>query len=103
MCIEQLALEVAFPELCFRELDAGQHQTGMGAENERHHLVWYVIIICFGHYWKLFEYIVYELWCDDNFDFTALYRLWARIYELTRTATFLVFCCCFGKDEVLRR
>lgn len=102
MCIEQLALEVAFPELCFRKLDVDQHGTGTRARNDRHHLIWNVITICFRHHWKLFKDVVYKLRCDDDFDFSALYRLWAGIYELTRTATFLVFCCCLCKQEVLR-
>lgn len=101
MCIEQLALKVAFPKLCFRQLDGGQHYT-LAREGTISHLVWYVIIICFCHHWKFLEYIMYELGCDDNFDFAALNRLWAGIYQLTWTATFLVFCCCLCKEKVLR-
>lgn len=102
MCVEQLALKVAFPELCFRELDASQHCTGTRARNDRCHLVWYIIVICFRHHWKLLKDIVYELRCDDDFDLSALYRLWARIYKLAGTATSLTLCCCLCKQEVLR-
>lgn len=69
---------------------------------QTNHLVWYVIIVCLCHHWKFFEYIMYELRCDDNFDFSALYCLWTGIYELTWTATFLVFRRCLCKQEVLR-
>jgi hypothetical protein len=102
MRIEQLALEVAFPELCFGKLDGGQHGAETRARNDRHHLVWYVVTIRFRHHRELFKDVVYKLRCDDDFHFAALYRLWAGIYELTRAATFLVFCCCRCKQEVLR-
>ena len=97
MCIEQLALEVALPEICFGKLDVAQHCTGMRAENDRRYLVWYVIAVCFRHHWKLFKDVVYKLRCDDDLDFSTLHRLWAGIYELARTATFLVFCRCLCK------
>ena len=101
MCIEQLALEVALPEICFRKLVVGQYGTGIRAENDRHYLVWYVIAVCFRHHWKLFKDVVYKLRCDDDLDLSALYRLWAGIHELTWTATLLVFCRCLCKQEVL--
>lgn len=101
MCVEQLALKVAFPELCFRKLHERQYLWTY-TRNKRDDLVRYIVTIRFRYDWEFLEYIVYELRCDDDLDFSALYRLWAGIDELTWTTAFLALCRCLCKQEVLR-